>query len=91
MAAMSSFGNEAVLSRGCLLTDPEVGEGRIEIGMATIARKPIFCVVLSDSQQWTVEAEWPDGTIEQIDTFKRHFEAIDWVRNQSEVWLQGRK
>ena len=27
-------------------TDPEVGEGRIDIEMATIAQKPIFCVVL---------------------------------------------
>jgi hypothetical protein len=44
--------------------------------MAKIARKPIFCVVLSSGEQWAVEAEWPDGTIEQIDTFKAHFEAL---------------
>ena len=44
--------------------------------MAKIAPKPIFCVVLSNGQQWAVEAEWPDGTIEQIDTFKAHLARI---------------
>jgi len=39
------------------------------------ARKPIFCVVLSGSEQWLIEAEWPDGTIEQIDAFKAYFDA----------------
>jgi hypothetical protein len=59
--------------------------------MATIAEKPIFCVVLSNGEHWAVEAEWPDGTIEHIDTFKAHFEALNWVNNQSEVWLQTQK
>jgi hypothetical protein len=35
--------------------------------------------------------EWPDGTIEQINTFKAHFEALNWVNNLSEAWLQERK
>jgi hypothetical protein len=54
------------------------------------ARKPIFCVVLSDGERWRVEAEWPDGTIEPIDSFKAYFEARDWVSNQSAAWLQAR-
>ena len=58
--------------------------------MAKIARKPVFCVILRDGQQWAVEAEWPDGTIEQIDTFKAHFEALNWVNDLSEAWLQDR-
>jgi hypothetical protein len=52
--------------------------------------KPIFCAVLSDGQRWSVEAEWPDGTIEQVDEFKHHSEATDWICSQSETWLQER-
>jgi hypothetical protein len=52
--------------------------------------KPIFCVILRDGRHWAVEAEWPDGTIEQIDEFKHHFEAVDWVTNRSEQWLHER-
>ena len=59
--------------------------------MAKIARRPIFSVILRDGEGWAVEAEWPDGTLEQIDTFKAHFEALNWVNNRSEVWLQERK
>ena len=62
----------------------------IDIGMAKIAHKPIFCVILRDGEEWAVEAEWPDGTIEQIDTFKAHFEALNWVNNRSKAWLQER-
>jgi len=52
--------------------------------------KPVFCVVLTDGPRWSVEAEWPDGTIEQIDTFKGHFDAVKWVSTQSETWLRER-
>jgi hypothetical protein len=31
-----------------------------------IERIPIFCVVLKDGEHWQVEAEWPDGTIEEV-------------------------
>ena len=56
-----------------------------------IADKAIFFfVVLGDSQHWTVEVEWPDGTLEHIDAFKHHFEAADWISNQSNKWLQER-
>ena len=58
--------------------------------MKSEARKPIFLVVLNDGQNWRVEAEWPDGTIEQINAFKAHFEATNWVSTQSEAWLQKR-
>jgi hypothetical protein len=55
-----------------------------------VGTKPIFCVVLSDGQRWAVEAEWPDGTIERIYTFTHHFEATDWIFDQSEKWFQER-
>jgi hypothetical protein len=58
--------------------------------MARAALKPIFCVVLGDGERWIVEAEWPDGTIEQVDTFKACFDALNWVSTQSAAWLQER-
>jgi hypothetical protein len=58
--------------------------------MSIISPEPIFCVVLGDAEHWSVEAEWPDGTIEQVDIFKAHFEAVNWLRTQSQSWLQSR-
>lgn len=52
--------------------------------------KPIFCVVVRNDEQWVVEAEWPDGTIEKIEAFKHKYEAADWIASQSEDWLQER-
>jgi len=57
---------------------------------ARVRQKPIFSVVLNDGNQWSVEAEWPDGTIERIDTFKAHNEAVNWLSRQSQAWLEGR-
>ena len=39
---------------------------------------------------WQVEAEWPDGTIEPIDKFKAHYEALHWVRTHSAAWIEER-
>ena len=52
--------------------------------------KPIFCVVLRDGGKSTVEAEWPDGAIENVDAFNHQFEAADWIASQSEDWLKER-
>ena len=51
------------------------------------ARTPVFCVVLKDGEHWQVEAEWPDGTIEQVEKFKAGFEALNWVKTQSAAWV----
>lgn len=37
----------------------------------SMVRKPTFCIVLGDADNWSVEAEWPDGTIERVISFKR--------------------
>jgi hypothetical protein len=58
--------------------------------MTSSTQKPIFCAVLCDGQQWTVDAEWQDGTIEQIDVFKSYLEAIGWISNQSATWFRER-
>ena len=52
--------------------------------------KPIFCIVLSDGENWSVEAEWPDGTIEPVKDFKGHSDAVIWLSTRSEIWLQER-
>ena len=61
----------------------------INVGMATITENPIFHVTLADRDEWAVEVEWADGTLERITTFKAHFLAANWVSNRSEAWLQA--
>jgi hypothetical protein len=58
--------------------------------MPVVPPKPIFCVVLGDGDRWSVEAEWPDGTIERIDTFNAHLDAMKWITTRSEEWVQER-
>jgi hypothetical protein len=58
--------------------------------ISMMLRKPFFCVILRDGELWQVEAEWPDGTIELIDKFKAHFEALHWIKNRSAAWIEGR-
>jgi hypothetical protein len=50
----------------------------------------ILHVILSDRDQWAVEAEWPDGTLERINTFTDRSVATDWISTQSEAWLEVR-
>ena len=35
-----------------------------------LLKKPIFHVILSDRDEWAVEVEWPDRTLERINTHK---------------------
>jgi hypothetical protein len=58
--------------------------------MVQNGRKPIFFVVKNGSNDWYVEAEWPDGTIEKVKAFKAELEAIDWLSWQSHAWLEWR-
>jgi hypothetical protein len=59
--------------------------------MIEIEQKPIFYVVLTDHDRWAVEAEWPDGTLERVDTFKEHWSATDWIADQSDTWVKVRR
>jgi hypothetical protein len=52
--------------------------------------KPTFHIILSDRDQWAVEAEWPDGTLERVQTFEHHWLAQAWIAAQSETWLLTR-
>jgi hypothetical protein len=39
---------------------------------------------------WYVEAEWADGTIDEIGQFKSISEAWNWIARQSRAWLGKR-
>ena len=45
---------------------------------------------MTDQSHWYVEAEWDDGTIEEIGHFKSIAEAWDWIARESRAWLEGR-
>jgi hypothetical protein len=57
--------------------------------MTKQAEKPLFHVSLSDRDDWVVEAEWPDGTLERVSTFKNHSAAAHWIASASEAWLHA--
>jgi hypothetical protein len=63
---------------------------RDSIWMTKCTQKPILHVILSDLDQWAVEAEWPDGTLERVNTFNDHSSATDWISTQSDAWLEVR-
>jgi hypothetical protein len=52
--------------------------------------KPIFFVVKTKGN-WTVQAEWPDGSVEEVKTFKAELQALDWLTWQSQTWLAWRE
>ena len=52
--------------------------------------EPFFCVVLCGNREWTIEAEWPDGTTEIVETFADYFEALRWLSTQSKAWIEQR-
>jgi hypothetical protein len=58
--------------------------------MAFLPAKPVFCVILGDGDYWSVEAEWPDGSIELVNKFKSYSEATSWLSTFSEEWLNSR-
>ena len=58
--------------------------------MVEFPQNPILFAVLSD-RDWAVQAEWPDGTIEQVLTFKSHSAARSWIANQAQAWLRDRQ
>jgi hypothetical protein len=59
--------------------------------MDATPEKPIFHVILSDRDEWAVEVEWPDRTLERINTHKDYSSAANWVASQSEAWLHFSK
>ena len=55
--------------------------------------RPIFKpreVKGADNVFWYVEAEWADGTIEEIGQFSSVLEAWDWIARHSREWFSER-
>ena len=42
-----------------------------------------FCVVSRGNGNWTIEAKWPDNSIEIVQSFSDYFEALRWLSTQS--------
>jgi hypothetical protein len=59
--------------------------------MAKSTKEPFFHIILSDRDEWAVEAEWSDSTLERVDTFRDYSAAADWITNRSEAWLAARR
>jgi hypothetical protein len=55
-----------------------------------VTKTPLLNVVLRDHDEWRIEAEWPDGSIEHVRTFKAYLDATRWLKAHSEAWLQER-
>jgi hypothetical protein len=55
--------------------------------------RPIFKprqTKVHDVTWWHVEAEWADGTIDEIGQFKSISEAWGWIAHQSRAWAEDR-
>jgi hypothetical protein len=55
--------------------------------------RPIFKpreIRMADEAHWYVEAEWEDGTIDEVGRFTSISEAWDWIARQSTAWLEER-
>ncbi len=51
--------------------------------------KPTFKVKpFKDGSGWYVEAKRLDGSTEYVDQFGSDSEALEWITNKSEKWLQ---
>ena len=59
--------------------------------MTNAAANPLFHVSLSDRDEWVVEAEWPDGILQRVSTFKNHAAAARWVATASKSWIHARE
>jgi len=59
--------------------------------IASSREKPCFHIILGDRDQWVVEAEWSDSTLERVSTFRDYSAAADWIANQSEPWFAARR
>jgi hypothetical protein len=54
------------------------------------AAEPFFCVVSRGNSNWTIEAKWPDDSIEIVESFADYFEALRWLSTQSAAWINQR-
>jgi hypothetical protein len=60
----------------------------MDTGMS--AAEPFFCVVMHHERKWTIEATWPDKSVELIGTFADYFDALRWVGQEASTWVEKR-
>jgi hypothetical protein len=61
--------------------------------VATLTNRPLFKpreLRTNDLTHWYVEAEWADGTVEEIGEFGSIIEAWNWLAYQSQAWVEQR-
>jgi len=59
----------------------------------TLTNRPLFKpreLRTNDQTHWYVEAEWADGTVEEIGEFGSIIEAWNWLAYQSQGWAEQR-
>jgi hypothetical protein len=54
------------------------------------AAEPFFCVVMHHERKWTIEATWPDKSVELAETSADYFEAMEWLNSEASVWVEKR-
>jgi hypothetical protein len=52
--------------------------------------EPFFCVVMHHERKWTMEATWPDESVEVAETFADYFEALRWLSLEASTWVEKR-
>ena len=56
------------------------------------AAEPFFYVALRrDDGKWIIEAKWPNGSTEVVETFDDYFVALRWLRAESSAWTAKRQ
>ena len=46
--------------------------------------------VLKDGSAWYIQVAWPNGSLENIDSFQSESEVADWISRKSDAWLKTR-
>jgi hypothetical protein len=54
------------------------------------AAEPFFCVVMHHERRWTIEATWPDESVEVAETFADYFESLGWLGPEASAWVEKR-
>jgi hypothetical protein len=58
--------------------------------LSVSSAEPFFCVVMRHERKWTIEATWPDESVEVAETFADYFEALGWLGLEASAWVEKR-
>jgi hypothetical protein len=57
----------------------------------TTSTMPVLQIRNSNGGAWTVHAEFPDGSSEEITGFKSENEANEWIATSLQEWIDRRE